>query len=165
MTSLLVGRNDGAHYGELYMYKFPKDKTIQGPLMIEARIDQDSTISPQFTLWGQKGSAVLRGNLIVVPIENSLLYVEPIYIKADNPKSLPEMKRVIVSYEDKVVMETTLDAALNRIFGEEKKEIIYQNAENDIERLLKEMKSLFEENQENMELIEEQIRQLEELLQ
>lgn len=164
MTSLFVARSDGDDYGKLYMYKLPKDKTIQGPLMVEARIDQDSTISPQFTLWGQKGSTVLRGNLIVVPIENSLLYVEPIYIKADNPNSLPEMKRVIVSYGDKVVMEQTLDLALNAIFGEKKETVLPQQSENEIEKILEEMKGLFEENQQNMKELEQQIQQLEELL-
>jgi len=164
MTSLLVARNDGENYGKLYMYKFPKDKTVQGPLMIEARIDQDSTISPQFTLWGQKGSTVLRGNLIVVPIENSLLYVEPIYIKADNPNSLPEMKRVIVAYEDKVVMEETLDEALDRIFGVEKVETIAPIIENEVQQLLEDIKTLFNENQDNMDALEEQIQRLEEIL-
>ncbi len=164
MTSLLVARNDGEHYGELYMYKFPKDKTVQGPLMIEARIDQDSTISPQFTLWGQKGSAVLRGNLIVVPIGNSLLYVEPIYIKADNPNSLPEMKRVIVAYEDKVVMEETLNQALDQIFGEEKEVIVEKVIENEVEQLLEDIKTLFNENRKNSEELQEQINRLEELL-
>lgn len=165
MTSLLVARNDGDDYGKLYMYKFPKDKTILGPLMIEARIDQDSTISPQFTLWGQKGSAVLRGNLIVVPIENSLLYVEPIYIKADNPNSLPEMKRVIVAYEDKVVMEATLDQALDRIFGDVRKNPVVSESEDDVMKALEELKQLFRENQENMIRLEEQIQELENLLQ
>lgn len=117
MTSLLVARNDGEHYGKLYVYRFPKDRTIDGPMMIESRVDQDSIISPQFTLWGQEGSNVLRGNVIVVPVNNSLLYVEPIFIQADNVNSLPETKRVIVGYRDKVVMEPTLDLALERIFG------------------------------------------------
>jgi uncharacterized membrane protein (UPF0182 family) len=164
MTSLLVARNDGEHYGQLYMYKFPKDKTVQGPLMIEARIDQDSIISPQFTLWGQKGSAVLRGNLIVVPIENSLLYVEPIYIKADNPNSLPEMKRVIVAYEDKVLMEKTLDEALDKIFGLAREEIIDDVVETEVQQLLEDLRDLFDENKKTMEEIEDQINQLEEIL-
>lgn len=170
MTSLLVARSDGDNYGKLYMYKFPKDKTIQGPLMIEARIDQDSQISPQFTLWGQKGSTVLRGNIIVVPIEDSLLYVEPIYLKADNPNSLPEMKRVIVAYQDKVVMEETLEEALDRIFGAEKIDIpsvsidIEDSDKGDVERLLNEINSLFKENQDNMDKINEKIDQLNEIL-
>lgn len=170
MTSLLVARSDREHYGSLYMYKFPKDKTVQGPLMIEARIDQDSQISPQFTLWGQKGSTVLRGNLIVVPIEDSLLYVEPIYIKADNPNSLPEMKRVIVAYQDKVVMEETLQLALDKIFGVKKSDLslissdINKENKGDVERLLNEINDLFKENQDNMDNINEKINQLNEIL-
>lgn len=158
MTSLLVARSDKEYYGELFIYKFPKDKTIQGPLMIEARIDQDSVISPQFTLWGQKGSAVLRGNLIVVPIENSLLYVEPIYIKADNPNSLPEMKRVIVAYEDQVVMEETLDEALERIFGSEK--FIEVGTDTEMSEIIDEINRLFEENKKNLETIESLLQEL-----
>ena len=170
MTSLLVARSDGEKYGQLYMYKFPKDKTIQGPLMIESRIDQDSVISPQFTLWGQRGSAVLRGNLIVVPIENSLIYVEPIYLKADNPKSLPEMKRVIVAYENKIVMEETLDKALSRIFGGDEIETpsetipIEGEIEPEVQRLLGEINRLFNENKDNMDEIERLIDQLNQLL-
>lgn len=117
MTALFIARSDGENYGELTLYKLPKTENIPGPMMIESRIDQDSNISPQLTLWSQKGSNVLRGNLLVIPIENSLLYVEPIYLKADNENSLPEMKRVIVGYKDKIVMERTLDEALSKIFG------------------------------------------------
>lgn len=117
MISLLVGRNDGDNYGELIIYKFPKSETIDGPMLIESRIDQNSEISPQLTLWSQRGSDVLRGNLLIIPVEDSLLYVEPIYLRADNENSLPEMKRVIVAYGDQTVMEQTLDLALTKIFG------------------------------------------------
>ncbi|MTI66312.1 MAG: UPF0182 family protein [Firmicutes bacterium] len=117
LTSLFVARNDGDNYGKLFLYKFPKGVTVDGTMMVESRIDQDTDISQQLTLWGQEGSTVLRGNLLVVPIENSLLYVEPIYLQADNENSLPEMKRVIVAFKDKVVMEKTLDEALSKIFG------------------------------------------------
>lgn len=117
LTSLFVARNDGDNYGKLFLYKFPKGVTVDGTMMVESRIDQDTEISQQLTLWGQEGSTVLRGNLLVVPIENSLLYVEPIYLQADNENSLPEMKRVIVAFKDKVVMEKTLDEALSKIFG------------------------------------------------
>ncbi|KGG79511.1 hypothetical protein Y919_11585 [Caloranaerobacter azorensis H53214] len=118
MTALFVARNDGENYGKLFIYKFPKSKTVDGLMMIESRIDQDSNISPQLTLWSQKGSIVLRGNLLVIPIEKSLLYVEPIYLQADNENSLPEVKRVIVAYKNKIVMEETLDKALTKIFGQ-----------------------------------------------
>jgi len=117
MTSLLVARNDGDSYGELILYRLPKSENIQGPMMIESRIDQDSVISPQLTLWSQEGSRVLRGNLLVIPIENSLLYVEPIYLQADNENSLPEAKRVIVAFRDRIVMEETLELALEQLFG------------------------------------------------
>jgi uncharacterized membrane protein (UPF0182 family) len=117
MTAMLVARNDGDNYGELIIYRFSKNENIPGTNMIESRIDQDSEISPQLTLWSQEGSNVLRGNLLIIPIEESLLYVEPIYLQANNENSLPEMKRVIVAYGDRIVMETTLQGALNKIFG------------------------------------------------
>lgn len=122
MTSLLVARNDGEDYGNLVLYKFPKGETIQGPMMIESRIDQNTDISEQLTLWSQEGSKVLRGNVIIVPVENSLLYVEPIYLEADNENSFPEVQRVVVSFKDKIVMERTLAEGLVRIFGEKEDE-------------------------------------------
>jgi len=118
MTSLLVGRSDYEEYGKLFIYRLPKDRTIDGPMMIESRIDQDSVISPQFSLWGQEGSEILRGNVVIVPIENSLLYVEPIYIESDNENAIPEMKRVIVAYGNRIAMEKNLEDALMVIFGE-----------------------------------------------
>ena len=117
MISLLVARNDKDKYGELVLYEFPKTKTIPGPNMIETKIDQDTVISSQLTLWSQMGSTVLRGNTLVVPIEDSLLYVEPIYLKSDTESNFPEMKMVVVSFGDKIVMEPTLDMAIERIFG------------------------------------------------
>lgn len=118
MTSLFVARNDGEEYGNLYLYRFPKGITVNGPMLVESKIDQDSDISPQLTLWSQEGSSVLRGNILTIPIENSLLYVEPVYIQASNKNNIPEMKRVIVAYKDKIVMEKNLDTALSKIFGE-----------------------------------------------
>jgi uncharacterized membrane protein (UPF0182 family) len=117
MTALFVARNDGDEYGKLVIYKMPKNKNIYGPIQIENRIDQDDEISQQFTLWGQVGSNVIRGNLLTIPINQSLLYVEPIYLQADTESSIPEVKRVIVAYGDKVVMEQTLEKSLNKIFG------------------------------------------------
>jgi len=117
MISLLAARNDGENYGELVLYKFPKTKTIAGPNMIETKIDQDTVISSQLTLWSQVGSTVLRGNTLVVPIEDSLLYVEPIYLKSDTESNFPEMKMVVVSLGEKILMEPTLEEALDRIFG------------------------------------------------
>jgi uncharacterized membrane protein (UPF0182 family) len=124
MTALLVARNDGENYGKLVTYKLPKQKNIYGPMQIETKINQDPEISKEFSLWGQQGSTYLHGDLLTIPIKNSFIYVEPIYLKADNENSLPEVKRVIVAYGDKVAYEETLEQALNKIFGtvEEKPE-------------------------------------------
>lgn len=166
MTSLFVARNDGANYGKLYIYNFPKDKTIQGPMMIESRIDQDSTISPQFTLWGQEGSAVLRGNLIVVPVDDSILYVEPIYLQADNPNSLPEMKRVIVAYEEKIVMTESLDEALRAIFlkGGNTPQIDGSDLPPELKGLIDQLNTLLDESKSTTDELEQIINDLNTLL-
>jgi len=116
MISWLAARSDGENYGRLLLYKFPKDKLVYGPLQVEARIDQDSEISQQLTLWSQRGSQVTRGNLLIIPIQNSILYIEPLYIQAEKGQ-LPELKRVIVSDGDRVVMEKDLASALRMLFG------------------------------------------------
>jgi len=116
MIAWLAARNDGDKYGQLILFKFPKQKLVYGPMQIESRINQDSNISRDLTLWGQRGSKVLRGNLLVIPIKDSLLYIEPLYIQADNPNSLPEVKRIIVAYQDTIVMEETLEEALYQVF-------------------------------------------------
>ncbi|MBE7036886.1 MAG: UPF0182 family protein [Ruminococcaceae bacterium] len=119
MVGLLVQRNAPGHYGELMLYRFPKNQTIYGPMQIENRVDNDPDISREMTLWSQGGSSVIRGNMLVVPYRSSLLYVEPIYITSKNNASLPELKRIVVSYGDVVVMEPTLEEALRSIFGKE----------------------------------------------
>lgn len=116
MISWLAARCDPEHYGKLVLFQFPKQKLIYGPRQIESRIDQDPTISQQITLWSQSGSRVVRGNLLVVPIADSLLYVEPLYLQAETSQ-LPELKRVIVAYDNRIAMEVDLDQALARIFG------------------------------------------------
>lgn len=116
MISWVAARSNGDDYGKLLLYEFPKQSLVYGPRQIEARIDQEPQISEQFTLWNQSGSKVIRGDLLVIPIDQSLLYVEPIYLRAEQSE-LPELKRVIVAYDKSVVMEKTLDEALNRIFG------------------------------------------------
>jgi uncharacterized membrane protein (UPF0182 family) len=116
MIAWLAARCDGDHYGELLVYKFPKEKLVYGPSQIEARIDQNTTISQQFSLWDQRGSSVIRGNLIVIPIEDSILYVEPVYLKAEQ-RDLPELKRVIASHGGEVAMGMDLQETLEAVFG------------------------------------------------
>ncbi len=116
MVAWMAGRSDAPNYGRLLVYRFPKDRTVFGPMQIEARINQDPTISSQLTLWNQQGSQVIRGNLLVVPIADALLYIEPLYLQAEG-SALPELKRVIVSYGSRIAMEPTLEEALGRIFG------------------------------------------------
>lgn len=117
MISWVAARMDGDHYGELVVYEFPKDALVFGPAQIEARIQNDPTISGQLTLWNQEGSQVIHGSLLVIPIEGSLLYVQPLYLRATGENAIPELTRVIVSYESSVVMEQTLAEALDKIFG------------------------------------------------
>ena len=116
MIAWIAARCDGEHYGELLVYKFPKEKLIYGPSQIEARIDQDTLISQQLSLWDQRGSNIIRGNLVVIPIEDSILYVEPVYLKAEQ-RDLPELKRVIASHGGDVVMGLNLQETLEAVFG------------------------------------------------
>lgn len=116
MIAWIAAKSDQPNYGELVVYKLPKDRLIYGPNQIESRIDQDTDISRQLTLWDQRGSSVVRGNLIVVPIEDSFLYVEPIYLIAQDV-SIPQLQRVIVAHGDRVAMQRTLDASLKELFG------------------------------------------------
>lgn len=120
MAAWMVARSDGENYGKLVVYQFGKQKLIFGPKQIDNRINQDAEISRQVSLWDQRGSEVVQGNLLVIPIKESLLYVRPLYIRADGGK-IPELKRVIVAYENKIIMGETLDEALQQIFGVETK--------------------------------------------
>jgi uncharacterized membrane protein (UPF0182 family) len=117
MIAWMAGGSDGDNYGKLLLYEFPKQELVFGPTQIEARISQTPEISEQLTLWSQQGSGVIRGTLLVIPVEQSLLYVQPIYLRADQGE-LPELRRVIVAYGDRVVMRETLDQSLDAIFGE-----------------------------------------------
>ena len=117
MIAWMAGGSDGNNYGNLLLYEFPKQELVYGPSQIEARIDQTPEISEQLTLWSQQGSRVIRGNLLVIPIEESLLYVEPIYLRAEQGE-LPELVRIIVAYGDQVVMRNTLEEGLQAIFGD-----------------------------------------------
>ncbi|MBI4706145.1 MAG: UPF0182 family protein [Deltaproteobacteria bacterium] len=116
LAAWMVARSDGEHYGRLLVFQFPKQKVVFGPRQIVGRINQDQAISPQITLWNQQGSQVIQGTLLVIPIEESLLYIRPLYLRAAGGR-IPELKRVIVAYQNQIVMEETLDAALDRIFG------------------------------------------------
>ncbi|OGT98457.1 MAG: hypothetical protein A2X80_06200 [Geobacteraceae bacterium GWB2_52_12] len=119
LAAWLTARCDGENYGKIRAYTFPRDRLIYGPKQIDARINQDSFISQQLTLWSQRGSEVIRGSLLVIPIEKSLLYVQPLFLAADKA-GLPELKRVIVAFGDQVVMEENLELALQRLFGGKK---------------------------------------------
>jgi len=113
----MVARSDGEHYGKLAVFQFPKQTVIFGPRQVAARINQDQAISPQLTLWNQQGSEVIQGTLLVIPIEESLIYIRPLYLRAAGGQ-IPELKRVIVAYQNNIVMDDTLDAALDKIFPE-----------------------------------------------
>ena len=117
MTALLVARNDGDNYGELVLYQFPKNKTVYGPEQVEAQIDQNTEISKEFALWNNNGTKYSRGNMFVIPVNSSILYVEPVYLEATNA-SIPEVKRIIVAYGDKIAYEETLAACLVSLFGD-----------------------------------------------
>ena len=116
LSAWMVARNDGENYGKLLVYRFPKQKLVFGPKQIVGRINQDAEISRQISLWDQRGSQVIQGPLLVIPIEESLIYVRPLYLKAEEGK-IPELKRVIVAYENKIAMEETLEEGLAKIFG------------------------------------------------
>jgi len=116
MIAWMCARCDAPNYGDLIVYSFPKDKLIYGPMQIEARINQKPDISSELTLWSQKGSQVIKGNQLVIPIENSFIYVEPVYLQSEQGQ-IPELKRVIVAFNEKIEMKETLDEALQAIFN------------------------------------------------
>ena len=117
MIGWVAGRCDGDAYGSLLAYNFPKSRLVDGPLQIEARIDQNAQLSGQFTLWNQQGSHVQRGHLLVIPIGRSLLYVEPIYLKAER-SPMPELRLVVLATQDRLAYGSNFDEALNNLFGE-----------------------------------------------
>ena len=119
MIGWMAARSDGAAYGSLVVYQFSKQELTYGPMQIEARIDQDTEISQDITLWSQSGSSVLRGNTLVIPIDDSIIYVEPLYLEATEKGTLPQLSRVIVAYGDRLTMQDTLGEALAVIFGGE----------------------------------------------
>lgn len=117
LAAWMVVRNDGANYGKLVVYRFPRQSLVFGPAQIVNRMNQDTEVSRQITLWDQRGSEVIRGELLVIPIEESLIYVQPLYLRAQGGR-IPELKRVVVAHESRVAMEETLEAALDRLFGD-----------------------------------------------
>jgi len=171
MISWMCARCDTKDYGKLLVYKFPKQKLIYGPIQIEARFDQNPKISEQFTLWSQSGSKVIRGNLLVIPIEQSLVFIEPIYLQAERTE-LPELKRVIVAFGNKIAMEETLQGALEKVFiGEEevKEEEKPKEGEASVAELIDQAADHFNKAQEYLKSGDwtgygEEMKQLEEVL-
>ncbi len=117
MVAWMGVRNDGENYGEMFVHRFPQQRNVYGPQQIENRINQDSRISQELNLWSQGGSEVIRGNLLTIPIEDTIMYVEPVYIESSNQTSLPEVQQIIVAYEDEIVMAETFDEALEQILS------------------------------------------------
>ena len=117
MVSWLAARSDYDNYGEMILYRFPRGINVYGTMQIENRIDSNTDISREMSLWDTGGSSVIRGNVLVIPIKDSILYVEPVYITGGTEASLPEMKRVVVAYKDQIVMEPTIEEAFARLFG------------------------------------------------
>lgn len=117
MIAWMAGRSDGDNYGQLLVYQYPKQTLIYGPAQVEALTNQNSEISTQLSLWSSRGTAVIRGNMTVVPVGNGLLYVQPLYLRAENSE-LPELRRVITSTGGRVVWGETLDDSLKRLLSQ-----------------------------------------------
>ena len=143
LTSFMVARNDGDHYGDFVLYRFPKDRTITGPQQIEAQISNNDVISRDLSLWNSQGSEVIRGHLLTIPMDNSILYIEPLYIRASSETAIPEVKRIIAAFNSKIVMDTTLEGALKQIFA---------NGSSDFEDIFDE--SILDSDAENQESLE-----------
>ena len=142
MIGWMAASSDEPSYGKITVFTFSKQELTFGPLQIEARINQDTTISQQLTLWDQAGSEVVRGNLLAIPIENSILYVEPLYLQASEG-AVPELKRVIVVFGDRLTMQETLEQALDVLFGEAAEELVEKPAGKTTEQLIKEANELY----------------------
>jgi uncharacterized membrane protein (UPF0182 family) len=171
MVAWMAAMNDGDSYGDIMVYTFPKQSLVYGPMQIEQRIDQDTIISPQLTLLGQQGSQVIRGNMMAIPVEEAILYVEPVYIKArDSERSLPEVKKIVVSYKNRIIMADSLQEGLTQIFGEYEDDDENENpVEQDLSSLIIQANSLFEgaqraQREGNWAEYGELISQLEEVL-
>lgn len=152
MIAWMAAGSDGENYGKVTVYEFSKKELIYGPMQIEARIDQDPKISEVLTLWNQQGSSVIRGNLLVIPVQESLLYVEPLYLQAEQSK-MPELKRVIVAYNNVIAMEDTLEKALYSVFsanGGDYSEQTSFTKETPLAELISEAGRIFERGEEAM---------------
>ena len=123
MIGWMAGRSDGENYGKLLVYNFPKSRVIDGPVQIEARIDQNAQLSGQFTLWNQQGSRVIRGHLLVIPIGRSLMFVEPIYLQAQR-SPMPELRLVVLATQEKLGYGQTFEEAMNSLFGEAARKLL-----------------------------------------
>ncbi len=187
MVAWFAVRNEWQNYGKLQVYKFPKDINVYGPLQIENRINSDMNISKELNLWSQGGSTVIRGNMIVVPIDDSILYVEPIYIASSNQSTLPELKQVVVAYGENIVMKSSLEEAIYALFNKkapspakpeenqsgseivENEQLTYEDVARAVIDKFKEAKRANSEGDwsgfgESMKALEESINQLEENL-
>jgi uncharacterized membrane protein (UPF0182 family) len=152
LAAWFAARCDEPDYGKLVVYTFPRDRLVFGPRQIDARIDQDSYISQQLTLWGQHGSQVIRGSLMIIPIETSLMYIQPLYLAAEDKGGLPELRRVVVAYENNVVMEENLELCLQRLFGGKKTPVVGESPvllkKTTVGDLAKEAMKLFDKTKE-----------------
>jgi hypothetical protein len=122
MIAWMASRSDEPFYGEVIVYRLPKERLFFGPVQVNATINQDTLISQQLSLWDQRGSRVIRGNLLVIPVDNAFLYVEPVYIVGEG-SNIPELKRVILAHGGRVVMERTVADAVNALFGAQEAEV------------------------------------------
>ena len=149
LAAWFAARCDEQNYGKLLVFTFPRDRLVFGPRQIDARIDQNSYISQQLSLWNQRGSTVIRGKLLIIPIEKSLLYIQPLFLAAEDKGGLPELRRVIVAYENDVVMEENLEQALTALFRGRKvstpsANVPAQTQKMTIQDLAKEAEQIFE---------------------
>lgn len=152
MIAWLAGRSDGEDYGKLLLYTFTRGSQVPGPMQVESQIDQNPEISAQLSLWGQGGSDIIRGNLLVYPVGESLLYIEPLYMESTQ-NQFPQLLRVFVYYKDRIVMETSLEEALNRLFpgykealsGEEVPQLEYETPTPEIPKLGEGLEGLLEQ--------------------
>jgi hypothetical protein len=141
MIAWMAARCDFPDYGELIVYKLPKERLTLGPIQVEAMIDQDTLISQQLSLWDQRGSRVIRGNLLVIPIDQSFIYVEPVYLVAED-SAIPQLKRVIVSDGERLAMEPTIEEALQAAFGGDPRQTSQAPVGEDIDQLSEAGKAL-----------------------